>query len=287
MSFPIKIISGSQLMKRWNMSSIELFFMLLNHKISPAIEIDSFDTNLIYVDNSGILDFKRETQWARLEDQFDWYPLTREEEDDWELTFYGDLYQRGNIRISDFVFWFPDVLALEAQYEGKKLRSEKVITGNELMKRWGIDNIQLKEMRKKSFLSAVDPLGHPIKHSDILEKFIFLGQPKRSENELLYNLTDIKDFESKHPEIIPEQPEGKKPEKKKRPSQIHKQQCIDVAKKLWEKDPTITIAAMGKMPEMLEVSKRTDGTYYLEKTIHNWIKGECPNNRPGRRPKKK
>lgn len=72
-------------------------------------------------------------------------------------------------------------------------------------------------------------------------------------------------------------------EKKLRPDQKHKIECMKVAEKLWKKDPTITIADMCFKNEINEIF---EGKTYSDKTIRNWIKHLCPNRSPGRRPKK-
>ena len=68
-----------------------------------------------------------------------------------------------------------------------------------------------------------------------------------------------------------------------RPDQRHRLQCRKVAKKLWEDDPSITIADMIINDEIAEAC---EGKTYAENTIRNWIKDLCPNRKPGRRPKK-
>jgi hypothetical protein len=68
--------------------------------------------------------------------------------------------------------------------------------------------------------------------------------------------------------------------KKLRPSQKHRLACRDVAKVLWDKEPTLTIVAMSKRPEII---KACNGKRYVEKTIRRWIKEENPNSKPGRR----
>jgi hypothetical protein len=73
-------------------------------------------------------------------------------------------------------------------------------------------------------------------------------------------------------------------EKKLRPNQRHKIECRKIAAKIWENDPTITIADMIYRDEIAKVS--TPKTYN-EKTLRNWIKDLCPNRSRGRRPKKK
>jgi len=75
--------------------------------------------------------------------------------------------------------------------------------------------------------------------------------------------------------------------KKLRPSQQAKIKCREIAEQIWNKDPTITIADMIKKKEILPHREIKDGTLYTEKTVRNWIKDLCPNNSPGRRPKRK
>ena len=74
----------------------------------------------------------------------------------------------------------------------------------------------------------------------------------------------------------------KKP--KLRPDQRHRLACIDVAKKIWKKQPSITIAAMIDRQEIFDAC---EGKIYGEKIVRNWVRGECPNPRRGRPPKKK
>lgn len=75
----------------------------------------------------------------------------------------------------------------------------------------------------------------------------------------------------------------RKSKRKLRPNQKHRIACIKIAKELWGKDRSITIADMAFRDEFI---KACDGKTYTENTIRNWIKDECPNRRPGRRPKK-
>jgi hypothetical protein len=65
------------------------------------------------------------------------------------------------------------------------------------------------------------------------------------------------------------------------PSQRHRIAVRKVAKALWEQDPTITIADMAYLDAINLVC---EGKVYKEKTIRNWIKDDCPNRAPGRRP---
>jgi hypothetical protein len=70
---------------------------------------------------------------------------------------------------------------------------------------------------------------------------------------------------------------------KTRQSQIAKNNCREVAAELWKKHPDMTIADMMKQSEIIEVSKKSDGSFYMGKTLRNWIKDLCPNRSPGRR----
>jgi len=71
--------------------------------------------------------------------------------------------------------------------------------------------------------------------------------------------------------------------KKHRLSQKAKIECRAIAKKIWGKDPKITIADMINHPELLPHTKKKDGNLYTEKTVRNWIKDLCPDRSKGRR----
>ena len=72
--------------------------------------------------------------------------------------------------------------------------------------------------------------------------------------------------------------------RKLRPVQKHKIECRKVAKRLWEEDPTITIASMIVGDEL---NKVCEPKVYSEETLRNWIKDLCPDRSPGRRKKTK
>jgi hypothetical protein len=73
------------------------------------------------------------------------------------------------------------------------------------------------------------------------------------------------------------------PHKKLRPNQLAKRKCGNIAEKIWEKDPQITIAEMINHPDLIPHTKKKDGKFYAEKTVRNWIKELCPDRSPGRR----
>ena len=85
-------------------------------------------------------------------------------------------------------------------------------------------------------------------------------------------------------QMTTEQSPVKSPKKKLTPVQRHKEQCQKVAKSLWKKNPTITIADMIQQNEI--TIEACEGKDYTEKTIREWINDLCPDRSPGRRPKK-
>ena len=68
--------------------------------------------------------------------------------------------------------------------------------------------------------------------------------------------------------------------------QTCRQKCREIAKRLWDKDKAITIADMIVNENIIPFTIKKNGQYYVERTIHNWIKDLCPDRSPGRRPKK-
>jgi len=144
------------------------------------------------------------------------------------------------------------------------------------------DNIDIEFFRDKEYL-----LGETFKrrvYSQLAPEryqYEWCFVPKKRGTELPdppYKHTTRNVLYEKKP--IVDQP---KPKRKLRPNQKHKIACLKIAKELWEKDSSITIAAMGKSNE---IKIACDGRIYTEKTIRNWIKTECPDRSPGYRPKK-
>jgi len=69
-------------------------------------------------------------------------------------------------------------------------------------------------------------------------------------------------------------------EKKKRPSQRHRDTCRDVAQALWQTNPKLTIPQIAKKNEIVNAC---EGIIYTVKTIRKWIKDLNPDASPGRR----
>jgi preprotein translocase subunit Sss1 len=61
------------------------------------------------------------------------------------------------------------------------------------------------------------------------------------------------------------------------------EKCREIAKRIWERQPDFTIAAMINHSEIVRQARKPDGSPYSEITIRNWIRDLCPNPRPGRR----
>lgn len=60
--------------------------------------------------------------------------------------------------------------------------------------------------------------------------------------------------------------------------------CREIAKRIWDRQPDFTIAAMVNHSEISHQIRKPDGSSYSEMTIRNWIRDLCPNPKPGRRP---
>jgi hypothetical protein len=59
--------------------------------------------------------------------------------------------------------------------------------------------------------------------------------------------------------------------------------CREIAKRIWDRQPDFTIAAMINHSEIIRQTRKADGSAYSEMTIRNWIRDLCPNPKPGRR----
>jgi hypothetical protein len=59
--------------------------------------------------------------------------------------------------------------------------------------------------------------------------------------------------------------------------------CRQIAKRIWDRQPDFTIAAMINHSEIIRQARKADGSAYSEMTIRNWVRDLCPNPKPGRR----
>ncbi len=101
----------------------------------------------------------------------------------------------------------------------------------------------------------------------------------------LFKKEDVEEFEKQYglEAKIDKPHKPVSPPRKLRPDQIHRIECRKVAKRLWQENPTITIADMIMRNE---INVLFGGKTYTENTIRNWIKDLCPDRSAGRRPKK-
>jgi hypothetical protein len=185
---------------------------------------------------------------------------------------------------------------------------QRWIDADGLMKRWEIGPLDLADYVLNSDLTAYysDKTPYDIKfefmtrgewmtyweeHPDeeIPEFSVaFGGYPKQIplENKikhLIFKFEEVvsleKNIESLHGKEIEQ-------EIKLRPDQRHKEECRAIAKKIWEKNPEMTIVDMIKTKEIDEIRKYKKKPY-TDKTLRNWIKNLCPDRSKGRRPASK
>ncbi|MCU0538686.1 MAG: hypothetical protein MUF46_02200 [Desulfobacterales bacterium] len=67
-------------------------------------------------------------------------------------------------------------------------------------------------------------------------------------------------------------------------AQACNEKCREIAKRIWERQPDFTIAAMIRHSEIARCARKPDGNPYSDMTIRNWIRDLCPAPKPGRRP---
>ena len=247
MPLHVNVIAGENLLERWHMSQAEILLMRVNQK-------------LITVHKE-----RNESGWVG----------------DYEDDFIRMVTQ-GKQPISKFTFRMSEVHALEEKYPELASRSRRVMSGNDLMKRWDINDAELLDIVENQGLGMTDPVGVPMDFSEI-EQLLSTGCI--NESDLLFKVDDVERFEKEHG-IKPTDKAIGMPKKPKHDA-LCKQRCREIAEKVWKKDPTITIQAMIDMQEIVDASTRQDGRVYAEKTIRDWIKDLCPDRSPGRRPKNK
>jgi len=122
------------------------------------------------------------------------------------------------------------------------------------------------------------PLANRIEQ--LMFKLIEVERFEKENNLILQNIEPIKDDKNGINQIH-------KQEKRKNKVQIIRQKVREKAIKLWQNDPTITIADMFVNHEISEIAVRENGEIFVEKTIRDWIKDLCPDRSPGRRPETK
>jgi len=269
----LQFINGKKLLKRWEMEGYELYQAVFDYELP------------IY-----------DRKFHKIEDLFLYiHPRV-------EITeYFLSKYQGKNICLpafSDSVwrinFLIDDVEHFEHVYEkiGRKepgddsaglLKKLKLrfINYERLVTRWNMTGEEFRQViynynlpiYAASYYSALKKLDNDgLRLLEITETRTFFT----GEYPNYFMMEDVLRLEKKYGKL--EQVEYSK--KKLRPNQRHKIQCRNVAKKIWEKHPTITIANMICKDETIEAC---DGKLYTEKTIRNWIKDLCPDRSRGRR----
>ena len=102
----------------------------------------------------------------------------------------------------------------------------------------------------------------------------------------LFRIEDVEKFEKQYglEAKIDKPHKPVSPPRKLRPVQKHKIECRKVAERLWQKNPSKTIADLIMDDDINQIF---EGKTYAENTIRNWIKDLCPDRSPGRRKKMK
>ena len=250
MSFPAKIIALESLMKRWGMSFNDIFLMVLNHDLTP-----------VYREN----------------EQTTWNKFNEDEDHDTVDLFIGE-----SKNVWPTLFLREDIRRLEQDLGGKIVKSDDVIDEGQILKRWGIARVELWNLVEECDLDVVDPVSIKFEnfHSLDLQLLSYTGYEELS---WYFRLSDIERIENQYG-FERKEATGFAKKARPRPSQIHREKCRKIAKKLWKDDPRLTIVDMSFHDE---INAAFDGKVYTEKTIRRWIKDLNPNKSPGRRPKEK
>jgi hypothetical protein len=189
--------------------------------------------------------------------------------------------------LADISIKMEDVLELENSFPvllGKDRRN-LWISHNDLMKRWDLDDYQIDDafrQLKDDAPESIDPVGKSVATTEM----VFMHSLIKL-SDVIYRRSDVEHVEKEYDLQVHHIPENNSQEPKPRHNQIQKLKCREIAKKIWEADPDITIEEMIMRDELAAYTFQKDGkTMYASKTLRDWIKDLCPNRDPGRRPKK-
>jgi hypothetical protein len=102
--------------------------------------------------------------------------------------------------------------------------------------------------------------------------------------QCMFKIIEVERFGREH--ALPLENFQIKPKKgrKKTNLQICKEMVREKARKIWNKEPSITIAAMVVSNEVTNITTEQCRKMFSEDTLRGWIKDLCPNPSPGRRP---
>ena len=129
MNLPLRIISVETLMGKRNMSEMDIFQIVLNHHLLPV--------NKCHPDED----------WTEYSLEKTIYLFTWKEE-------YGN---------RSIIFRVSDIQKLERKLGGNLSKSDSIISGEELCKRWDLSMIEIESLIENSNLEVADPLGIIIK----------------------------------------------------------------------------------------------------------------------------
>ncbi len=189
-----------------------------------------------------------------------------------------------------------------------------LISGKDLMARWGISPYELLSRFIKKGLIAYDETGKEVSPEEALHG---TDDPMRDVEKIFawhnYELpwSEVEAqrmiealgnlyFDKNNVEVIGDtffparpkksnpiaEPDKPKPADK-HPRVRHRIQTRAVAKDLWDKHPTMTVPEMVFHDEISKMCQREDGSQYSERTVKSWIKDLNPNEQLKGRPKKK
>ena len=189
--------------------------------------------------------------------------------------------------LNDISIKMEDVLDLENRFP-VLLRNDKNrlwISRENLTKRWDLDEYQIDDafsQMKDDAPESIDPVGKSV---DVLE-MVFMHN-LISLSDVIYRRSDIERVEKEYDIQAHHIPDTDPHGQKLKHNQIQKLKCREIAQKIWEIDPDITIEDMIMRDELAAFALKKNGTtMYAPKTLRDWIKDLCPNRDPGRRPKK-
>jgi len=173
---------------------------------------------------------------------------------------------------------------------------EKFISGSEIIKKRRIEKYVLMDLVRKG-LEPWHPVNlQPIRkkigkvYSCVIDDSYYFPEKCIEHTKTLpyafYSIEELYPFLEeclfKAEDLAKIFPVNKTP-RNGRLSETHKNAVRKIAKKMWEKDASITIQSIINSNE---VETATEHNSYDEKTLRKWVKDLAPNRNPGRRPNK-
>ncbi len=151
-----------------------------------------------------------------------------------------------------------------------------------------LDNLEKRERKIASYLE-----NNPPKYKGILDRSPASSSRSGDKYVQKFSFSDLEDVQqtiASAKNEIDDIQKAQAEDKRIRPrtwNEKQKQNCREIARKLWHENKEMTIASMIEHPEIIEYTKHLDGTRLSVSARRNWIKDLCPNNSPGRRRKQR